>query len=188
MMIFKAFRNDSLFIDAPGHCSALIGIVLLLSAFSVSAEASEKNPVKSDKVSTGFGAFANTTEKNVTEAGSKSDSAAETGRAKANNEHQRDAALVKWELYAEQWELARSGDSILSLPSLNNLVNSWLEDKSKNIEIQYPGGEEGEFWVQELTDWLVSLGIPSNKMFLLVGSGADDMIKFQLIKSEILIY
>ncbi len=87
-----------------------------------------------------------------------------------------------WELHAEQWELTRSGESVLSLPVLNQLINAWLLEKHRKIEVQYPGGEEGEFWVQELTDWLVSLGIPSNHMVIIPGSGADDMIKFGLIK------
>jgi len=87
-----------------------------------------------------------------------------------------------WVLHAEQWELARSGESILLLPVLNQLIKTWLLEKHKKIEVQYPGGEEGEFWVQELTDWLVSLGIPSNRMVIIPGSGADDMIKFGLIK------
>lgn len=92
------------------------------------------------------------------------------------------AAPVGWQLQAEQWELARSGETILSLPVLNQLINAWLADKRKNIEIQYPGGEDGEFWVQELTDWLVSLGIPSKHMVITPGSGADDVIKFNIIK------
>jgi hypothetical protein len=87
-----------------------------------------------------------------------------------------------WELRAEQWEFARSGESILALPVLNDVVSHWLSDKQKLIEIQYPGGEEGEFWVQELTDWLVSLGIPSNRLIVVPGSGSGDMIKFDLIK------
>ncbi|MCG6937461.1 MAG: hypothetical protein LJE83_04730 [Gammaproteobacteria bacterium] len=87
-----------------------------------------------------------------------------------------------WELHAEQWELTRSGETVLSLPVLNQLINSWLQEKDRQIEVRYPGGEEGEFWVQELTDWLVSLGIPSNHIVTIPGSGADDMIKFALIK------
>lgn len=85
-----------------------------------------------------------------------------------------------WVLYAEQWDMRRSGDKILALPVLRKVVNAWLEDRTKFIEIQYPGGEEGEFWVQELTDWLVSLGIPSEHMIITPGSGGDDMIKFAL--------
>jgi len=85
-------------------------------------------------------------------------------------------------LHAEQWEVARSGELLLTLPVLKKLVAAWLDEKQKMIEIQYPGGEEGEFWVQELTDWLVSLGIPSNHMITTPGSGSDDMIRFNIIK------
>lgn len=85
------------------------------------------------------------------------------------------------ELRAEQWELARSGESILGLPVLNQLINSWLLDRRKKIELRYPGGEEGEFWVQELTDWMVSLGISSNHIITIPGSGAGDKIKFLLV-------
>ena len=85
-------------------------------------------------------------------------------------------------LYAEQWEMARSGESILSIPVLKQIINAWLGDRQKKIEIQYPGGEEGEFWVHELTDWLVSLGIPSGHIVIVPGSGADDVINLALIK------
>ena len=90
-------------------------------------------------------------------------------------------AAAVWQLHAEQWELARSGETILSLPVLNQLIKAWLSEKQKMIEIQYPGGEDGELWVQELTDWLVSLGIPSKYMVITPGSGADDVIKFNII-------
>jgi len=86
------------------------------------------------------------------------------------------------QLNAEQWELARTGESVLAIPELNKLINAWLDDRNKTIEIRYPGGEEGEFWVQSLADWLVSLGIPSERMVTVPGSGSDDMIKFALVK------
>jgi hypothetical protein len=93
-----------------------------------------------------------------------------------------DVAAKTWVLQAEQWEFARNGESILSLPVLSDVINLWLKDRQKLIEIQYPGGEEGEFWVQELADWLVALGVPSNRMIIVPGSGSGDMIKFDLIK------
>jgi len=93
------------------------------------------------------------------------------------------SAPSAWALRAEQWELARSGETLLSVPVLKQVMRSWLSDKQKVIEIQYPGGEDGEFWVHELTDWLVSLGIPSKVMVTTPGSGADDVIKFNIIKN-----
>ena len=101
---------------------------------------------------------------------------------KLPSEPQQKKAIAIWELQAEQWELARSGESVLSLPVLHQVVNAWLSQKQKKIEIQYPGGEDGELWVQELTDWLVSLGIPSSTLVTTPGSGAGDVIKFKLIK------
>lgn len=86
-----------------------------------------------------------------------------------------------WVLRAEQWELAQTGESILAIQELNQLINAWLSEADRKIEIQYPGGEEGEFWVQQLSDWLVSLGIPSANMMIVPGSGAGDAIKFNLI-------
>jgi ABC-type transport system substrate-binding protein len=96
-----------------------------------------------------------------------------------------------WVLTADQWEIARSGESLLSLTVLNNVVSEWLfsvqglqKDTQTNInaiiDVQYPNGEEGEFWVQELTDWLVALGIPSRFISLTPVSESDDEIKFQL--------
>lgn len=89
-----------------------------------------------------------------------------------------------WVLTAGQWEIARNGESVLSLASLHDVVKTWLSDTAKLrkngiIEIQYPSGEEGEFWVQELTDWFVALGIPSRSLLLVPGSVADE-IKFRL--------
>ena len=131
-----------------------LSIALLLLMSSVHAEVSVNNIEKNDKVITST----------IT-------------AQKINNKN-----TAAWVLSAEQWELARNGESILSFPAINALINAWLLDKQKKIEIQYPGGEEGEFWVQELTDWLVSLGIPSSHMRMVTGSGAGDMIKFNLIK------
>ena len=95
---------------------------------------------------------------------------------------ERSASASEWIIKAEQWELVRDGESILALPALNAVVNNWLKEKDKLIEIQYPGGEEGEFWVHQLIDWLVALGIPSDRMVTVRGSGADDIIRLNLVK------
>lgn len=136
-----------------------IGLTLLLMAKSAAAEVSVKNIEKNDKV----------------EAGELSLHGTLTNSSQAGEQ-------AGWVLKAEQWELTRTGELLLSLPVLNGMINTWLKDQQQRIEIQYPGGEEGEFWVQELTDWLVSLGIPSRQMVVTPGSGAGDMIKFNLIK------
>jgi len=86
-------------------------------------------------------------------------------------------------LTAEQWERGRSGDTILQLSAVRSVVDDWLSDTGRLIEIRYPGGEEGEFWVHELADWLVALGIPTDRLVMTPGSGAGDVIDFHLIRA-----
>jgi len=136
-------------------------IVLLFSVSASSAEVTGTRSEKNDKVVSGDISAQNTL------AGDRPSSS---------------SGSKAWVLYAEQWELARSGESILLQPVLNQVMNAWLQDRNKKIEIQYPGGEEGEFWVQQLSDWLVALGIPSVTMVTVPGSGADDIIRFNLIR------
>ena len=87
------------------------------------------------------------------------------------------------QLRAEQWEAAREGERILALPVLQQLVNGWDAHPGQKIELRYPGGEEGELWVGELRDWLVSLGVASSAMLAVPGSGKADIIQFQIIQS-----
>ena len=86
-------------------------------------------------------------------------------------------------LHAEQWEAARAGERLLSLPVLNHLVNTWAAHPHQKIELRYPGGEDGELWVAELEDWLVSLGVASKYMTAVPGSGDADVIRFQIIQT-----
>ena len=141
---------------------ALLSIILSLSATVICAEVSAK----------GIGS-AGAANKAVTQ---------DIALGKTALPAQSSERTATWSLYAEQWELARSGETILSLPAINQLIEAWLSDRQKKIEIHYPGGEDGEVWVQELSDWLVSLGIPSRHMIITPGSGADDVIKFDIIK------
>ena len=90
----------------------------------------------------------------------------------------------QWILNAEQWELNRTDRRITTIPALNQLVKTWLgrveAEPDLKMILQYPGGEEGEIWVQEVADWLVTYGIPSHYIIMQPGSAADDMIKLSL--------
>ena len=86
-------------------------------------------------------------------------------------------------LPAEQWELTRNGERMLQIPVLNEVVNKWILKDGYRIELRYPGGEEGELWVGELMDWLISLGIPSKYLVAVPGSGEADIIIFKIIQA-----
>ncbi|MCW8854512.1 MAG: hypothetical protein OQK72_07405 [Gammaproteobacteria bacterium] len=85
----------------------------------------------------------------------------------------------------EQWEISRHGEKLLKLPELTDLVRLWTENTQKVLEMHYPGGEEGELWVQELMDWLIALGVPSSSMQTVPGSGNEDIIKIVLIQGKL---
>jgi hypothetical protein len=93
------------------------------------------------------------------------------------------ATPVETELHAEQWELSRNGERLLGIDGIATVVREWSSDKRQKIELQYPGGEEGELWVHQLTDWLVALGIPSASLVTVPGSGQGDIIRLRVIRS-----
>ena len=93
------------------------------------------------------------------------------------------AAPIETELQAEQWELSRNGERLIAIDGLADVVNGWSADHRQQIELQYPGGEEGELWVFQLMDWLVALGIPSTKLVAVPGSGQGDVIRLRVIRS-----
>ena len=84
-------------------------------------------------------------------------------------------------LHAEQWELSRHGERILGINGIAETVRSWMTDQNQSIELQYPGGEEGELWVHELMDWLVALGVPSDRFVAVPASGQEDIIRLRTI-------
>lgn len=93
------------------------------------------------------------------------------------------AAPVETELHAEQWELSRNGERLLAMDGIAGVVKEWSSDNRQKIELQYPGGEEGELWVHQLLDWLVALGIPSSSLVAVPGSGQGDIIRLRVIRS-----
>ena len=93
------------------------------------------------------------------------------------------ASPVETGLHAEQWELSRSGERLLGIKGIADVVNEWSTDPRQEIELQYPGGEEGELWVHQLMDWLVALGIPSVSLVAVPGSGEGDLIRLRVIRS-----
>jgi len=85
---------------------------------------------------------------------------------------------------SEQWEIPRHGEALLKHAELGRIVKQWMANPLSTIEIRYPGGEEGEIWVQELMDWLVALGVPSTAMNHIPGSSAEDIINLVFVKRK----
>lgn len=91
------------------------------------------------------------------------------------------AQELQFNLHAETWDTQRHGETLLKIPALKSVIEQWSKNPKQRIELRYAGGEEGELWVEELQDWFVSLGVPSNALQILAGSNAQDIINIVLI-------
>ena len=96
---------------------------------------------------------------------------------------QASAAPATFELRAAQWEAVRTSNQLLDIEELRLIINEWSMEEEGYIELQYPGGEEGELWVHQLMDRLVALGIPTASLVSVPGSGTGDVIRLQIVKS-----
>ena len=90
------------------------------------------------------------------------------------------AETINISINSEQWDVPRHGEALIKQSELGRIVRLWSLQPDNQIEIHYPGGEEGELWVQELMDWLVALGVPSEAILHSKGSGSEDIIKLEL--------
>ncbi len=86
-----------------------------------------------------------------------------------------------FKLSAEEWARPRSGQAIIAFPQLRDLVVVWSAQKNTDIEVRYPGGDEGSLWGRELQDWLVALGIPAEYIHVVPGSARADQITLHIM-------
>jgi hypothetical protein len=91
------------------------------------------------------------------------------------------AQNVNMSLHAETWDIPRHGEALLKISGLSSIILQWMELPEQKIELRYPGGEEGELWVEELRDWFISLGVPSRAIQVTPGSNAGDIINIVLV-------
>ncbi len=80
-------------------------------------------------------------------------------------------------LSADEWARPRSGDVIPQMASLRAAVSYWGRGVDAVLVIRHPGEDSGELWAAELRDWLVSLGVPSDYIYLVSGAQAADEIE-----------
>ena len=69
--------------------------------------------------------------------------------------------------------IQRSGETIVTLPGLLAVMQNVVQQPSSGVALHYPEDERGEVWVKELRDWLVALGLSSNRIQLMAGSDGD---------------
>ena len=80
-------------------------------------------------------------------------------------------------LSADEWARPRNGAVIAEFEALRAAVGYWDKVDNGLILVRYPGEDSGELWAAELRDWLITLGVPSDKIRLVAGTQAADEIR-----------
>lgn len=96
------------------------------------------------------------------------------------------AAERLYTVSAEEWARPRQGDLLVTYPGLNEAIQEWNQHQSGRIQIRHPSGEEGILWAEELRDWLVALGVPSNLIETVPGGlGAANIDLVFMLREDI---
>lgn len=88
--------------------------------------------------------------------------------------------IEEYVVLADDWARPRSGEVVVSQPSIREAVTAWDGDTSMQILIVHPGGERGTLWGREIHDWLVALGVSPRQLALQPGGPRDDAVILRL--------
>jgi len=86
-----------------------------------------------------------------------------------------------YKLTHEQWSVPRTAETILAMPALSRAMQDFQATNNARLLIQYPGGDRGSVWAQELRSWLISLGVPSTDLEMIPGSANVDVIELEIV-------
>lgn len=87
------------------------------------------------------------------------------------------SSLRIFSLSADNWARPRSGAVLPQMKPLRLAVNYWNSLDNAGLMLSYPGEDSGELWAAEMKDWLVSLGIPSDYIYLSPGLQSSGEIR-----------
>lgn len=85
-----------------------------------------------------------------------------------------------WEITASEWARPRHGDWLVHQPALAAAIEQFQHTSTSRLEIRYPGGDEGVLWAEELQAWMVALGVASDRIERVPGSGAADRVQIRV--------
>ena len=84
-------------------------------------------------------------------------------------------------LSADQWALSRSGDSLIRLAPIRDAMADWLATPGAKMLIRYSGSDVASLWAGELSDWLVALGVPADRIEKQVSADqAEDAVTLEV--------
>lgn len=93
------------------------------------------------------------------------------------------AVAQSWTLEASAWARPRDGRTVVTMAPLPMVVRAWSRRSDARLLVRYAGGEDGELWAAELSDWLVALGIPGSAITLTPG-GRPERLELEITEGS----
>ena len=91
-------------------------------------------------------------------------------------------AETAWTVTSAEWAQPRHGEWLVAHPALSAALNTLQQSPHSVLRLRYPGGDEGVLWAEELQAWLVALGLESERIEKLPGSGGEAAIQLEVIE------
>lgn len=79
-------------------------------------------------------------------------------------------------LGADLWMQPRSGAEVAAMPPVRAAVQDWLRHPGARLVILHSGDELGGLWASELAEWLISLGVPAERIEKRVSGQNEDAL------------
>lgn len=92
------------------------------------------------------------------------------------------SAEVMGTLSAAEWARPRHGEWLSAHPTLVAVMEQLQQSPQSVVQLRYPGGDDGVLWAEELQAWLVALGLESERIETLPGSGDNSVIQLEVVE------
>ena len=84
-------------------------------------------------------------------------------------------------LHANEWSVPKKSSTLLAMPAIHNSMIKLQKNVKSTLKLNYPGGDEGALWVNELRSWLIALGLSSKRIELVPGSAISTTIELEVM-------
>ncbi|MEF8792260.1 hypothetical protein [Thiohalorhabdus sp.] len=74
------------------------------------------------------------------------------------------AAVSKEEVAASEWKAPASVEEAAARPALHRTLAAYLRKPGRWVRLAHAGGAAGSAWAQDMRSWLITLGIPADRI------------------------
>lgn len=85
-----------------------------------------------------------------------------------------------WILTEAQWSGVTQASQVVAIAPLRQAISAFDAQPGARLVVVHNGGEDGLFWASNLEGWLISLGVPTNRIIDRIGAIKPGRIRLQI--------